>query len=264
LATGNVYITQNDINLPGLGGLHLTRTWNSIWPATQNGMVPFMFGPNWTVTYQERVYIGSDDSVKFARWEGSFWSFSDNGMGEHGNQAYSVTAPGNAGAAALQDTSNNWTITLKNGEQHRFDPVSGSLIAIVDRNGNTTTIAHDAMNRIATVTDPVSRHLYFNYVNNSSFLVSSVTSDVGITVSYTYDAQGRLSQVTKPDQTTISFQYDGNSNVTAVLDTNGKILESHTYDNMHRGLTSSRANGVDSVSVQYPAASNPGAIKTEQ
>jgi YD repeat-containing protein len=80
-----------------------------------------------------------------------------------------------------------------------------------------------------------------------------VTSDVGITWSYAYDSQGRLSQITKPDNTTISFQYDSNSNITAVLDTNGIILESHTYDAYNRGLTSSRANGVESLTVQYPA-----------
>ena len=39
--------------------------------------------------------------------------------------------------------------------------------------------------------------------------------------------------------------------ITAVTDSNGKILESHTYDGLGRGLTSSRANGVEAVSVTY-------------
>lgn len=110
----------------------------------------------------------------------------------------------------------------------------------------------DASNRLATVTDPASRHLSFSYVSPSSNLVSTVTSDVGITLSYAYDGQGRLTQVTKPDTTTISFQYDANSNLTTVFETRGKVLEAHTYDVLHRGLTSSRANGVDAVTVTYP------------
>jgi YD repeat-containing protein len=82
--------------------------------------------------------------------------------------------------------------------------------------------------------------------------VSSVTSDVGITLSYAYDGQGRLTQVTKTDNTVISFVYDTQNRITAVKDNEGKILESHTYDPLGRGLTSSRANGVDAVTVTYP------------
>jgi len=107
------------------------------------------------------------------------------------------------------------------------------------------------LNRLVTVTDPASRHLTFTYASNTSFLITGVSSDVGLSLSYTYDSQNRLSQVTKPDQTTVTFQYDTNSMITAVLDSNGKVLESHTYDNSHRGLTSSRAAGVEAVTVSY-------------
>jgi len=61
---------------------------------------------------------------------------------------------------------------------------------------------------------------------------------------------------TKPDMTTVSFQYnDPNPTlITAVLDSNGKVLESHTYDSQARGLTSSRAGGVEAVTIKYPPA----------
>ncbi len=249
LATGDTYISQTDIGLPGLGGgLSLTRTWNSIWPPTQTGAIPFMFGPNWTSTYQERVFIGGDGYVKYAQSDGAFWSFGATTTGSV--ITYSASAPANTGAI-LTTGSSNWTLTFKNGEKRLFDNASGVLTAIIDRNGNTTRLAYDALNRLTTVTDPALRHLIFNYLNGSGFLVSAVTSDVGVTVSYTYDAQGRLAQVTNPDSTKFSFQYDGNSNITAVLDTNGKVLEAHTYDSLNRGLSSSRANGVESVTVKY-------------
>jgi YD repeat-containing protein len=60
-----------------------------------------------------------------------------------------------------------------------------------------------------------------------------------------------LSQVTNPDLTTLTFQYDSNSNITAVLDSNNKVLESHTYDSSQRGLTSARANGVEALTISY-------------
>ncbi len=165
---------------------------------------------------------------------------------------WGVAAPANVAVTLVaQSGTQNWTMTFQNGEQRIFSQTSGSLIAIIDRNGNTTQLSYDAVNRLITVTDPASRHLYFTYPSDTSRLVTSVTSDVGLSLSYAYDNQGRLTTVTKPDQTTIAFEYNGSSLITAVKDSNGKILESHTYDSNGRGLTSSRANGVEAVTVSY-------------
>src|SRR6185437_16886786 len=61
LATGNTYISQSDISVPGLGGgLALSRIWNSRLPATQNAY-PFMFGPNWRSTYEEHLLFNDSN-----------------------------------------------------------------------------------------------------------------------------------------------------------------------------------------------------------
>jgi len=249
LSTGNTFIVQSDISIPGLGGgLSLTRSWNSILPAIQ-ATFPAMFGTNWRSTYEERLIFNSSDLLlKYARSDGSVWSFGVIGTGP---SVFETVTPGND-TTTITQSSQAFTMLFKSGEKRTFAPTSGLLLSIIDRNGNTTQLAYDSQSRLATITDAASRHLTFNYVSNSSNLVSSVTSDAGITYSYSYDNQGRLTQVTKPDNTTISFQYDTNSHITAVLDTNGKVLESHTYDALGRGLTSSRANGVDGVTVTYP------------
>jgi YD repeat-containing protein len=221
------------------------RTWNSEWPPTQIANQIGLFGSNWRSTYEERVFLGNDGYMRYARGNGSFWSFGVGGPG------WAVVAPGNAGATLVQGSS-YWTLTLKNREQRRFDINSGSLTTIIDRNGNTTQLTYDSLNRLITVTDPVARHLTFTYASNTSFLVTGVSSDVGgLSLTYAYDSQNRLSQVTNPDLTTLTFQYDSNSNITAVLDSNNKVLESHTYDSSQRGLTSSRANGVEALTISY-------------
>jgi YD repeat-containing protein len=247
LCSGNTYIQQTDLQIPGLGGgLTLTRMWNSLWP-TQIVTPAGLFGNNWRSTYEERVFIGPDNYIKYSRSDGDLWSFA------YAGGTYAPVAPGNATATlALSSDSTYWTLTFQNGEQRIFNYLGGYLIGIVDRNSNTTQVSYDSINRLATVTDPAGRHLYFGYADNSSRLVTSVTSDVGLSLTYTYDAQNRLSQVTYPDQTFVTFQYDSNSMITAVLDSAGKVLESHTYDSQGRGLTSSRAGGVEAITVTYP------------
>jgi YD repeat-containing protein len=254
LATGNTYITESDVSIPGLGGgLQLSRRWNSLLPAIQQSLSP-MFGSNWRSTYEERLIFNSSDMyLKYARSDGSVWSF---GLSSVGNPTlYQAAAPANDTTTTIAETLNgsvvSWTLTFKSGETRTFDPTSGALLLITDRNGNTTQLAYDSSNRLISVTDAASRHLYFNYTGSST-LVSTVTSDIGIALSYAYDGQGRLTQVTEPDSTTISFAYDTGSHITTVTDSNGKVLESHTFDVVGRGLTSSRANGVDAVTVTYP------------
>lgn len=246
LTDGNTFIEETDVRVPGLGGgLSLTRTWNSLWPVTQASSHVGLFGPNWRSNFEERVFSSGDGYIKYARGNGDFWSFYYNGT------AWSPVAPATETASLVQGAS-YWTLSFQTGEKRLFDINSGNLISIIDRNNNTTQIGHDAIGRLISVTDPASRHLYFAYANDSSYLITSVTSDVGISLSYAYDANGRLLQITKPDQTTLNFEYDPNSFISAVKDSLGKILESHTYDSAGRGLTSSRANGVDAVTVSYP------------
>jgi len=100
------------------------------------------------------------------------------------------------------------------------------------------------------------------------FLVSSVTSDpgTGISVTYTYQwvhlgnlfsgdiySGPELVRVTQADGTFVSFTYDQSLRITTVSDTNDKVLEQHTYaDACNAGLSSSRANGVDALTLYFP------------
>ena len=253
LTNGNTYIQQRDVSVPGLGGgLKLERTWNSMWPTALSPFQTGMFGPNWRSTYEERVFTGSAGTVYsgymlYLRADGGMWVFSANGSN------WSLAAPASSVATLTQSGTQPWTLTFQNGEQRVFSYTSGSLTSIKDPNGNTTTLSYDANNRLTTVTDPASRTLTFTYGNSSfPYVVTSLNSSVGISYSYSYDTNGRLIQVTKPDLTTVSFTYNAQSLITAVTDSQGKTLESHTYDTKNRGLTSSRANGVDAVTITYP------------
>jgi len=244
VSSGNTFIDQNDISVPGLGGgLTVSRRWNSI----LSGAVG-LFGPGWRSTYEESIYVGPNGYIEYLRGNGDNWTFGF-AASFIAPTTYLPMVPASSGASLLYDGT-NWTVTFKNGEKRMFSGATGNLLSISDRNANTTQLAYDALNRLATVTDAASRTLTFSY-SGTGTLVAGITSSVGITTSYAYNNFGQLAQVTKPDLTTVSFQYLG-SLITAVLDSQGKLLESHTYDPLGRGKSSSRALGADALTVSYP------------
>lgn len=250
-ATGETFIEQTDVKIPGLGGgLSLVRTWDSIWPGSLSSFRSGIFGPNWRSTYEQRIVFATDSYLKYILEDGTSWSF---GAGATVTD-WVVGGPANVAAKLNTDTSTNsyFTLTFPSGEQRRFDKTTGNLIAIIDRNGNTTTVAYDSSGRLSTVTDPASRTMTFTYGGSFPNLVTSVAASAGVSYSYSYDTSGRLVQVTKPDSTTVSYTYNSLSQITAVTDSNGNVLESHTYDGSNRGLTGSRANGVEALTITYP------------
>jgi YD repeat-containing protein len=257
LTSGDTYITETDVRLPGLGGgLTLSRTWNSI---LFDGVAQLgMFGFRWASNFEESIYISGNGLLQYLRGDGGIWQFAYNGGGADGNH-YVPVSPANE-AVTLISKQTNWTVQFQNGEQRTFDLTTGKLLSISDRNGNTIQLSYDASYRLSTVTDAAGRHLYFMYAAPSTFLVTGISSDFGVSLSYAYDQLGRLTQVIKPDSTKVSFQYDNNGYITAVLDNNGKVLESHTYDSAGRGLTSSRAGGAEGITVSYPQPQSYGGV----
>jgi YD repeat-containing protein len=272
LVDGDTYIQQTDVQIPGLGnGLTLTRTWNSI-PSAE-GIIFGMFGPGWLSNYEEQVFIGADGTMKYARGDGSVWSFALYGS----PLAYHLITPADGQATLTEQGVGSWTVTFQNDEQRvfavnppfvnqydQYQNNNGRLVAIIDRNHNATSLSYNinqngTYTTLSTVTDPVGRHLYFTY--GTSGYVTSVTSDSGsgINLTYTYlpspfSGYPFLSQVTQADNTFVTFSYDAFNNITSMNDTNGKVLESHSYDGARRGLSSSRANGVDALTVAYPTS----------
>jgi YD repeat-containing protein len=175
LANGDTFIKQMDISLPALGGgLSLTRTWNSQWPASQATYQNFgIFGPNWRSTYEESVYLDSDDGyIRYARADGNFWTIGFDPDFSGGGYHYRSAAPASDSSyadAAIVNGVCTFTLTLSGGEKRTFTncpydsgPI-GKLASIADRNGNTTTLHYDSSGRLDIVTDAVGRHLYFNY-----------------------------------------------------------------------------------------------------
>ena len=262
VTNGNVYVDQADYSLPGLGGgIQLSRTWNSLWESISPVELSGTFGNSWRSTYDERLAYAPPppnsspssppipQSAQYWLGDGTVWNFQLN---QSANVFYTVSSPLNEHAflvpSNLLASNPTSTISFANGTSKIFNS-AGYLTAIVDRNGNQTTVNYDSANRISNVTTAAGQVLTFNY--GAARTVQSIQDSVGVVATYTYDPNSRLTQVLYADGSSVNMSYDPLDQLLNVTDGQGKILEAHTYDSSRRGLTSVRANGVDSVTVQY-------------
>ena len=250
VTNGNVYIQQRDYSVPGLGGgLALTRTWNSRLQDAAPPSVAGMFGNSWRSTYEEAL-TGPDSNNNLTYWrgDGSAWTFTYNSV----LNSYSLTSPPDVRAQLVSNFNGGFTLTLPDGTQRVFNG-QNLLAALIDRNHNQTTLAYDTYNRLASVTSPGGSTLTFTYGDpNNPNQATTAQDSVGTVATYTYDSALRLTKVTYPDGSALNFSIDPYASmILSVTDSQGKLLESHTYDAQNRGLTSARAYGVDSVSLSY-------------
>jgi YD repeat-containing protein len=208
-----------------------------------------MFGLYWVSTYEESL-TGPDSNNYLTYWrgDGSSWSFLYNSA----LNSYTLASPPNVRAQLASNPTGGFTLTLADGTQRVFNS-QDLLAAIIDRNGNQTTVAYDGSYRITSVTTPGGSTLGFTYGNSNCQMQATKAQDaVGTVATYTYDSSCRLALVNYPDGSALNFNYDPNSSMLlSVTDSQGKLIEAHTYDTQSRGLTSTRANGVDSVSLSY-------------
>jgi YD repeat-containing protein len=249
LTSGNVWIRQRDYSVPGLGGgLELSRVWNSRWLYAVPPSYAGMFGFGWRSTYEEQLMVVDGQTLQYWLGDGSAWTFIYNSA----LNSYSIASPPDERAQLVSNPTGGFTLTLADGTQKVFNS-QNLLSTIIDRNNNQTTLAYDSSNRLTSVTSPGGATLSFTYGDsNNPMQVTTVQDSVGVVATYTYDSSSRLTSVTYADGSALNVTYDPSSSmILSVTDSQGKVSESHTYDSQDRGLTSSRAYGVDSVTLTY-------------
>lgn len=84
---------------------------------------------------------------------------------------------------------------------------------------------------------------------------TSIQDAVGTVATFSYSG-GNLTRAVYANAGQINYAYDAANNITSVTDGEGKVLETHTYDANGRGLSSSRANSAESITLQYPSGTS--------
>lgn len=241
VTTGNMYLQQNDYQLPSVGyGIDLARTYNS------KSQKVGIFGRGWSSMYDESIHIYSSSFVRFGAADGKATYFSRSSTGA----AFSPIEQDLRGQIA-QSVNGSFTLAMVDGSATQFNS-GGKLLSLMDRNGNATSLTYDSNGFLSSVTDPFGRAL--TLTTNANGLVTSISDTMGTVATYTYGGNNELLSVIYADNSAFNFAYDGSLRLTTVTDALGHIVESHTYDNQGRALTSEKQGGVDHYSLNYISA----------
>jgi RHS repeat-associated protein len=118
----------------------------------------------------------------------------------------------------------------------------------------TTTLTYNNSNQLTKVTGPFGAVMSFTY--NDSNQVATMTAPDGGVYTYTYSiyAIKYLLSVTYPDNTVRSYQYGDQFYpyaLTGIVDENGNLFASWTYDYEGHATSSQHAGGADLTTVSY-------------
>ena len=235
LSTGVKIETMTDVAFGGVrGGIELTRVFTSDLAAFVPESIPAIIG---------RFGRGTKDSYD-VRLSGTF---NQGGAGrvifpeERAGRLFSYvrTDPNGSHVFASSGiisqrgnelhrlTDGTFEYRLRAGQVLRFDS-SRRMTAIVDRNGNATTLTYTG-SRLTSVTDAVGRSLTFTY--NAENFVERVTDPLGRRWLYTYSpaaAAKQLASVTDPLDNVINYTYSGGALI-SISDKRGQIAKTIQY-----------------------------------
>ncbi len=239
MANGNLSHSQELFSSRG-GALPagLTLYYNSLDP--HNGSL----GRGWSHSYNVSLKENDDGSVLISdgNWRHKYYSLSESGYaGQPGNYATLEEVMG-------PDENYVFTLTYKDGQVNTFND-DGTLAAIRDRNGNTTTLAYYD-GRLDTVTDPSGRVVSFAY--DSANHMTSVTDPAGNY--YAFSVGTSLNSVTQTDSGIWQYTYDTNGFMLSKSDPVGNAIN-YAYDDQHRVIASTDPEG-RMRNIAYPRTSD--------
>lgn len=228
LVTGEMYLSQTDLALPGVLALVLKRIHVS---GYRKGR---WFGRSWASTLDQRIEV-DEDGIHYAAPDGVVLHYA--APAHPGEQVLPVA--GARWPLSYDRTADTYVIEQPEaGYRLAFPPgptpeLCRPLSSIADRNGNRITFVHDDEGfprevfhsggyRLAVDNLATSRGLRVEAVH----LLDGAGQGTKI-VSFGYDAAGRLTDVVNSSGAPLVFAYDDKDRITSWTDRNGLFYEYH-------------------------------------
>lgn len=241
--TGMKIEQAEDFNFGGSrGGVQLVRIYTSDLSASGNSgrfgrgtrdNFDVRLTGTWTVGGAGRVRMPYDVSGRLYNYAGT---------DSNGALVFTTsTQAGQLGDSVRKLTDGTFEYRYADGNLLRFNS-AGTLTALVDHNGNATTLSYTGGN-LTTITDPVGRSVTLTY---SGTVVTRATDPIGRSWDYTYGTSGGaanvLLTVQGPLNQTWRYAYT-NSRLSSVTDPRGVVIKQITYDTAGRVTQQRFADG---------------------
>lgn len=228
-ATGNYYTSHVDLTVQGKGlSFSFVRYYNAL------SGTPGPIGVGWSHSFNLLLRQLAAGVVSIQEADGDTVSFAPTSGGSYSPLTLGVFD------VLRENGDGSFTLTRKNQTQLHFSSV-GSLLGIVDRNGNTQTMSYDLLGRLSTIFDSSGRSFSFGY--DTSNRIVSLTDPIGRIFRYAYDAAGNLASFQDALGAVTQYNYDGNHRMTAAVDPRGTTYLQNTYDSLGRVILQKNARG---------------------
>jgi RHS repeat-associated protein len=247
LATGSKIETMTDISFRGArGGLELTRTYTSDLAAACSAC-PFGRGTthNYAIQLTGTFQTGGSGRVVFPD-EVSGRLFNYARVAADGALVFASTATvSQLGDVVRRLRDGTLEYRYADGRLMKFDS-GGRLTAMLDRNGNTTTLTYTGAN-LTRITDPVGRAIALGY--DAENRIVSATDPAGRVWRYTYEGtpgvsgNPGLTTVTDAAGNVMRYEYTTGGRLSKVIDNRGVVAKRLTYDVNGRVVEQKFADG---------------------
>jgi len=253
LASGQMILTQTDVELPGVLDWALRRTYQSAYTCGR------WFGPGWSSTLDLRLEV-DERGVCYTAPDGVLLAF------EHPERGGPAVLPeqGPRTELVLDETGCYSIVDAAAGQILRFaTPAVGQrgvvlpLLAVADRNGNTVELGYDLAGDLAQV---VHSGGYQLDVETRDHLVVAVRVATGEAetgrelVRYGYDDAGRLTHVYNSSGRPLRFDYDDAGRIVRWTDRNGTSYH-YAYDAAGRVVRTEGSGGFLNGTIDYDETS---------
>lgn len=245
VASGIQTVTNTDLAFGGARGqITITRTYRTL----SNYQGPFGTGSSLNYDYiiDSTNLLNGYASITLITPEQDQFPFAQQPDGTFTNS----TVPSMAGIVISNPSTPIFNLRWKNGVVYQFQVSALSfqlgtpqafLTAIIDPNGNKTTLTRNTEGRLTQVIDAVGRTVVLNYAGR---VITSITDPIGRKIQYSYDPTcGTLSTVTDAAGGLTQYAYDVNCNLSSITDARGITYLQNTYDQNERIIKQVAADG---------------------
>lgn len=247
LFTGNVFLDETDVTLPGLiNDLAFTRSYNSFsGPAG-------VLGTGWRHAFEMQVKELSNDVIQVRESTGVASYYTTGSAHMEGPGIFGPFGAANPTDRISRTSGGGYLRSYRTGETEEFS-ASGKLISKTDRVGRSTALTYDSNGHLTDILSPEGRHLVLEYFPGTSLLQRLKGPD-GVIAEFDYVTYGypQLSEVRYADGTGYRYEYDALGNLTVRRNRAGLILDRHGYrPGTHVAVWSELAGGQEHRAFTY-------------